>query len=135
MLESQLTELAHAVRSSCRRAFYEAVSEVTGWSVTAEEAERELDDRDRRFREAQQALRVAVSSPGGWVIVETQGLDHWHIRIKKGALRRLDEQDFVAETMAGLGELLATFRDRDRELRDEFFDLKLPVEDENVRQR
>src|SRR5262249_25283838 len=85
MLEGQLIGLARAVRTSCRRSFYETVSEVTGRSITADEAERELDGRNRRFREAQQALRVGVSSPGGWITGETQGLDHWHIRIKNGA--------------------------------------------------
>jgi hypothetical protein len=133
MLEGQLTELAHSVRSSCRRTFYEAVSEVTGWSVTANETERELDGQTRRFREAQQALQVRVSSPGDWIIAEIQGLDRWHIRIKKGALRRLSEEQFIAEAMAALGELLAEFRDRDRELRDEFFDLKLPAGGQNGR--
>lgn len=134
MLEDQLTALARAVRSSCRRTFYEAVSEVTGRSTTAEEAERELDGRTRRFHEAQQALQIRAGSPDGWIAAETQGLDRWHIRIKKGALRRLSEERFVAEAMAALGELLAAFRDRDRELRDEIFDLKLPVGGQNDRQ-
>lgn len=132
-LEGQLTALAHAVRSSCRRTFYEAVSEVTGLSTSGAEAQRELDGRTRRYLEAQQALRIRVSSPGDWITAETHGLDRWHIRIKKGALRRLAEEDFVAEAMAALGELLAVFRDRDRELRDEFFDLKLPVEGQDER--
>jgi hypothetical protein len=126
MLEGQLTALARAVRSSCQRTFYETVSEVTGLSVTAAEAERELDGHDRRFREAQRELQVRAGSPGDWITVEIQGLDRWHIRIKKGALRRLSEERFVAEAMAVLGELLAAYRDRDRELREEFFDLKPP---------
>jgi hypothetical protein len=134
-LAGQLAELARAVRTSCRRSFYETVSEVTGRSITAGEAERELDGRDRRFRDAQRALHVGVRSPGGWIIGETQGLDHWRVRIRNGALRTLSEREFVAEATAGLGSLLGAYRDRDRQLRDEFFDLKLPGGGRNGRQR
>lgn len=125
-LAGQLGELARAVRGRCQRSYYETVSDVTGQPVTAGEAERELDGRGRRFREAQRALHIEMASSDGWITVETEGLDHWRVRIRNGALRALSEQEFVAQGTAALGLLLNAYRDRDRELRDEFFDLKLP---------
>jgi hypothetical protein len=126
MLEGQLAGLARAVRASCQRSFYETLSAVTGQSITAGEAERELDGAERRLYEAQRALCVEITSPGGWITAETQGLDHWRIRIENGALRALSEEEFVAEATVGLRDLLAAHRDRDRELRDEILDLRLP---------
>lgn len=111
------------------------MSEVTGRSVTAELAERELDGRDRRFHQAQRAVRAGGVSPGAWIAAETQGLDHWRIRIKGGALRALSEHEFMAGATAVLERVLAAYRGRDRGLRDEFFDLKLPEEGRNGRQR
>lgn len=134
-LENQLAALARAVRINCQRSFYETISAVTGQSMTVGEAERDLDGPDRRFREAQRALRVAATSPGGWITAETQGLDNWRVHIKRGALRALAEEEFVAEATAGLRDLLRAHRDRDRELRDEFFDLKLPKGRADDRQR
>jgi hypothetical protein len=134
-LEAQLAALADAVRISCQRSFYETISDFTGRSITAREAAQQLDGADRRLHEAQRELRVEVTSPGGWITGETQGLDRWQIRIRDGALRTLSEEEFVAEATAGLRDLLGVYRDRDRDLRDEFLDLRLPKGDRDDRRR
>ncbi|MEV6843653.1 hypothetical protein [Actinoplanes sp. NPDC051411] len=125
-LAGQLGDLARSVRAGCQRGYYEVIGDVTGQPVSAGEVERELDGRERRFYEAQRALRVETSSVNGWITVETEGLDQWRVRIRDGALRALSEEQFISEGVAALGRLLTAYHDRDRELRDEFFDLKLP---------
>ena len=124
MLASELTELARKMRARCRSGYYEAVSAVTGECVTGEEPE--PSSRYEAFRRARQSLQVQATSPNGWITAVTVGLDRWRISIRHGALDALSLDQFIADALSVLRELLTEHADRVHELRDQHFDLNLP---------
>lgn len=124
VLEHQLARLGTLVWTGYQRGYYMALSEATGQKITG--PGKTWDPNRRRFREEQAATVFKAVSPGGWIRCENVGMLNWSVRLKDGALDRLDERAFVSEATETVRRLIADYRAKMIVLKDEHYGLDLP---------
>jgi len=96
-------------------------------SAELAEAERPSNDpHRRRYEEELGKVEGEGSSVSGVLRIRTAGMMQWHVDIEPGTVRRLGEQQFLAELHSAFNALL---NDREMKiilLKSEYFDLGLP---------
>lgn len=122
-LAHQLGRLASLAWVEYRRGYLRVVSEATG--QPAGDNQTEHDSRRREFQRARAEVSAVGASPSGHIRVVSQGLVHWQVTIRDGALRQLDEERLLAEISTAVQALLTDYYLKMVRLKDEFFDLRL----------
>jgi hypothetical protein len=122
-LGSQLGRLATSLWVEYQRGCREALGRALGEPVR----DGRLDDRRRREYQAELGRLVAEGeSPDGRVRMECEGLSRWRVEVEPAVPREVGEEEFLrlvdAAGSAALWEYLQAVRD----LKNEFFDLRLP---------
>jgi hypothetical protein len=100
------------------------------YAMSAEEAERaarpSTDPRRVRYEEQLDRLRGEGRSAGGVIEVTTVGMLRWSVDIRPGSIRRLGEEEFLAEIHSALDSLLNDRNLKIIMLKAEHFDLGIP---------
>ncbi|GIG69520.1 hypothetical protein [Phytomonospora endophytica] len=123
-LERQLTGLAALCWTGFRRGLTQAAT-ADGVSFLVGE-EHDPSPAGRAYRAGLAEIEVRAESPGGWVRLATKGFLRWKVAIRPGALERLPEGEFLAETTAALRRVFAEHDRKVMVLKDEHFRLDLP---------
>jgi hypothetical protein len=123
-LEHQLARLATLVWVEYRRGYFRALSEATGEVVRGDEPGG--DQRRRDFQKARAETVARGTSATGCVEVEAKGLVQWRFTLQRGVLRRLTEEQFVAEYHSAVAALLGDYYTKMASLKGEFYDERIP---------
>ena len=131
------TDLAHQLARTATLVFVNrdrAVAQLTGEAglTRRKDPGDARNEAERRYLERVFALPVVGVGPDERVRFKANGMARWECRIERGVLRRLDEAEFVAETVGAVGDLLRRARHETLLLKDECFGLGVP---EYVRER
>ncbi len=90
-LETQLIAVARPLWAGRTKAYFAALSEALGQTVTREE--RPIGRRDIAFHEGRDALAAQGRSADGRVRVRVRGMRDWDVRLQPGTLRTLTEPE------------------------------------------
>jgi hypothetical protein len=103
-LEDQLIGLARLLWAGRMKKYYAAVSEAFGETVTGEP--RPVGPRDVAYHAARDELVAEGRSADDRVHVAVQGMRRWTIRIKRGTVRALSEEEFAVRAGEAASELI-----------------------------
>jgi hypothetical protein len=102
-LEWRLANLARLLWAGWTRGYYAEVSAATGRTVTGERPA--LTEQDRQFREQRAEITARGSAADGRISVAFRGRD-LTVHIRRGTVRELTEEEFVAAVRTAANELI-----------------------------
>jgi hypothetical protein len=118
-LQHDIEVLARRLWVNRMRGYYQALSDITGQSVTGEPPAR--GQLGQRYRAARDELTAYGQSGDGRIRVQVRGMRDWQVAIAPGTLRALTAHEFAAGVAEAAQGLLDDQRRKIRELRRHVF--------------
>jgi hypothetical protein len=106
-LGQRLGQLGTATFTAYRRAYLAAISEEIGGPLR--DGGVSPDPKVRRYREETSELRLAATSPNGWIRATSIGLARWDFSLHPSTCEQLSEAQFVSELRSVVRAVLADF--------------------------
>lgn len=120
-LAHELSRLAMRVTASYVRAQEKPFDEEIPDVLHDDGIEYGLEDREYRRRVA--AIKTGAKSSDGRVMVASQSLARWTVRIAEDTVRRVSEERFKDGFLSAIREVLAQHQFEVMKLKDEYYDL------------
>jgi hypothetical protein len=84
------------------------------------------DERRRHYDEDLNAVRASGTAPSGLLRIQSEALLRWRVQLAPGALRQLNEEQFVAELHAAVRSLFADRMVQITVIKSRYYDLGIP---------
>lgn len=118
----QLSQLATLTAARHLRAEREIVADAFGESMLAGDGV-DLDPELRAYRRAVTQLVAWADSDDAQIRLSTRGMVSWQVSLAPGTVRRLAEDEFLAQLHGAVGALFAQWRRKVMVVRDDLYDL------------